>query len=352
MNLSAARPSGAPNCATSDVFRLSRAILAKRLGQPVEFAGYDVVKQALVSVLNRKCCYCEMGLRKEGNPVEHFRPKAGVKNRGDAALDPSRYWWLGWTWENLLFACDRCNTNRKGNQFPLRAGTKPLSELSIDLDSEQALLIDPSRIDPREHIRFVWSETRGRYIPLPVNGSQLGRETLRMLRIDDDDVRDDHVRRLQQHELPPLREVLASNDGQVITEAWRRLCSKLFEPAMPFHAVTWDVLDREVPAAQRATWGLVLPKLGRAETPAKTPLFDPQDDPPELAGLDDLLQMQVRALGDRASEADRLAVMRELLSKKDWTDEELARLLERTMGTVQGFRRKLASPSGPLPTPS
>jgi uncharacterized protein (TIGR02646 family) len=331
--------------------RLSRAILAKQQGQSVEFAGYDTMKQQLVKALNHKCCYCEMMLRIEGSPVEHFRPKAGVKNPGDSALDRSRYWWLAWTWENLLFACDRCNTNHKGNQFPLRAGTKPLLELSVDLDSEQALLIDPARIDPRDHIRFVFSETRSRFIPRPVNGSPLGRETLKTLALDEpDDVRDDHVRRLTQHELPPLRDILASNDSPVIQAYWLRLCRKLFEPAMPFHAVTWDVLDWAVPATQRATWGLSLPQLGRAEPPAKTPLFDPQDDPPELADLAAPLQMQVRALGDRASPAEVQAVMRALLGQKDWTDEELARLLQRAPDTVQSYRKQLASPPGPLPT--
>ncbi len=187
---------------------------------------------------------------------------------------------------------------------------------------------------------------------MPVNGSPLGRETLKTLALDEpDDVRDDHVRRLTQHELPPLRDILASNDSPVIQAYWLRLCRKLFEPAMPFHAVTWDVLDSAVPATQRATWGLSLPQLGRAEPPAKTPLFDPQDDPPEVQPEPRRAATNAGpGLGGRASPAEVQAVVRALLAKKDWTDEELARLLQLDARHVQSYRKQLASQPGPLAT--
>ncbi len=140
--------------------RLAQAILDRRAGRKIDFEGYNVAKSVLVATLNSKCIFCEMPIRTKGSPVEHFRPKALVHNK-DEEPDKSRYWWLAWTWENLLFACGRCNTTFKRNQFPLVPGTPPLPELSVALDDERPLLIDPARVNPREHIRFHWSEPDG-----------------------------------------------------------------------------------------------------------------------------------------------------------------------------------------------
>lgn len=318
---------------------LARAILAKQSGKPPEFAGYDLMKDMLVRVLHSKCCYCEMELRKEGNPVEHFRPKAGVQNSGQSKIDNSRYWWLAWTWENLLFACGRCNTNHKKNQFPLMSASVPLTEKSVDVDSEQALLIDPSRMDPRLHIQF--QETRtGHWLPVPVNGSPRGKATIQVLRLDEED--DNRFAHVQDRVLPQVEQLVAmialGFPSQVI-KTWDRTKQMLFSDKMPFQSVSWDVLAQKIPEKTRCKWGLVLPKLGHTETLSQTPLFDQTDDPPEFAELDEDLKLQIRALGDRAESSQVLPILQRLRLLREWKDDELARLLGRSVPTVQGYLR-------------
>jgi len=55
--------------------------------------GADV-RERLEADFNRKCCYCEDGFIK--GEVEHFLPK-------------SKFPHLEFDWENLLWACHRCN---------------------------------------------------------------------------------------------------------------------------------------------------------------------------------------------------------------------------------------------------
>lgn len=58
-----------------------------------------------------KCAYCEANTSVVAHgDVEHFRPK-------------SEYWWLAYTYDNYLFACQICNQTYKSDNFPI-AGTK------------------------------------------------------------------------------------------------------------------------------------------------------------------------------------------------------------------------------------
>ena len=80
--------------------------------------------------------------------VEHYRPK-------------SFYYWLAFSWDNLLIACPTCNQNKKAN-FPL-AGLLHcdlFAEVDINLQShlhdavEQPYFINPEVIDPSAFIYF------------------------------------------------------------------------------------------------------------------------------------------------------------------------------------------------------
>jgi len=62
---------------------------------------YSDVKTALNNLYHKKCAFCEQ--RVEVPHVEHFRPK-------------SIYYWLAYSWDNLLLACSTCNS-LKGNRF-------------------------------------------------------------------------------------------------------------------------------------------------------------------------------------------------------------------------------------------
>src|SRR4051794_7502532 len=53
-----------------------------------------------------KCAYCEANTEVVAHgDVEHYRPK-------------SLYWWLAYTYDNYLFACQICNQVYKSDHFP------------------------------------------------------------------------------------------------------------------------------------------------------------------------------------------------------------------------------------------
>lgn len=71
------------------------------------------VKKALQEIYHEKCAFCEQKisictnnlLEDCSSTVEHYRPK-------------SHYYWLAYSWDNLLWCCHRCNQN-KANDFEL-----------------------------------------------------------------------------------------------------------------------------------------------------------------------------------------------------------------------------------------
>lgn len=132
------------------------------------------VRKVLVKMTNGKCAYCESKITAIYNgDVEHFRPKAGYKNRSEEELSQMGYYWLAAEWENLLFACPFCNqTNSheifedgtikeivlgKLNQFPLLSETYRLNRShgsiyfsdqvsykhAFDLEESERLLLKP-----------------------------------------------------------------------------------------------------------------------------------------------------------------------------------------------------------------
>jgi len=60
-----------------------------------------------------KCAYCEQTCKAE---IEHYRPKKGVFEDSTH----HGYYWLCYSWNNLVPSCRYCNTEGgKGNKFPL-----------------------------------------------------------------------------------------------------------------------------------------------------------------------------------------------------------------------------------------
>lgn len=60
-------------------------------------------KIALRTCYHKKCAYCEQVV--EATHVEHYRPKVS-------------YWWLTYSWDNLLRVCPTCNEH-KGDNFEI-----------------------------------------------------------------------------------------------------------------------------------------------------------------------------------------------------------------------------------------
>ena len=60
-----------------------------------------------------KCAYCEANTEVVAHgDVEHYRPK-------------SIYWWLAYTYDNYLYACQICNQTYKSDNFPIGANQFP-----------------------------------------------------------------------------------------------------------------------------------------------------------------------------------------------------------------------------------
>jgi len=74
------------------------------------------IQDELASIYKNKCAYCEEKINRNNaenlsankevsHTVEHYRPK-------------SKYPWLAFSWDNLLWCCVQCNTN-KDNKFEI-----------------------------------------------------------------------------------------------------------------------------------------------------------------------------------------------------------------------------------------
>jgi uncharacterized protein (TIGR02646 family) len=106
-----------------------------------------------------KCCYCERKRdRKREMDVEHYRPKGDVESDGSH----KGYWWLAFTWNNLLWSCKTCNQKYKLAQFSLFPnGTRAYQE-NDDLTLERPHLINPKVEDPSHFISFHVDRCGGR----------------------------------------------------------------------------------------------------------------------------------------------------------------------------------------------
>lgn len=96
------------------------------------------------------CCFC--GIHDQQLEVEHYRPKA-------------KYYWLTYSWDNLLYSCTKCN-KAKWNHFDIKGACATFSEnddisginnLSDVYDKqEEPLLINPEKITMEELEAFVY----------------------------------------------------------------------------------------------------------------------------------------------------------------------------------------------------
>jgi len=150
----------------------------------------------LENVFSGKCAYCETRIRRMPADAEHFRPKGRVsvvtksgKRKTDRAkivdeygaeiVHPG-YFWLAYTWQNLLPTCIICNRKAKRDIFPvskIHRGVSKLEEIEIkklkykeirhsalenvyylkpeDLDKlENRLLLNPYFDEPGKHLIF------------------------------------------------------------------------------------------------------------------------------------------------------------------------------------------------------
>lgn len=232
--------------------------------QNTEFEGYrDASLAALSAIVGNKCWYCEKGLEGERDPVEHFRPKQRASRVCTEARDG--YWWLAWTWQNLMLICADCN-GQKLTWFPLEQGSIPLTAEQQPPGQERPLLIDPTEIDPLDHIVFA-EDRGGLWRARPRSGSRLGATTIEKLGLDGIKKRPGivgvfkrHVTTVVQPRVDALELAMRTDDQRLVVEQWTRLCRVLLSKTSTYAALSHCALDARVPSELRRRWGLVLPR--------------------------------------------------------------------------------------------
>lgn len=239
------------------------AITSKMMG-----TQYQSVKEILWKAQHFKCCYCETQEQAVRNDVEHYRPKTRAK-RHPGSADEHGYWWLAWSWENLLFSCRNCNQSpAKLDKFPLAEGSVALIAEQSPPGQEQPLLIDPATENGSEFIQFVPNRAGKaetcRWRPIGRNGSVRGQKTIEVCRLDRPDLLDLYADHVQNNIFPLVHEIqdaMTQNDAAAVQSAWTRALKVLLAPRQRFVGLSRDALDFWISPNMRQHWGLDLPTL-------------------------------------------------------------------------------------------
>lgn len=219
----------------------------KRDPKSEEINAYQAVKQNLLDAQHGKCCYCERWYTLEYNDVEHYRPKASAVRLPGSDLTHG-YWWLAWTWNNLLFACPLCNRGKK-DLFPLETGSPVLKARQTAPGGEKAWIIDPaSGINPVEHIEYKLRTLNGQphtgqWWATARNGSEIGSYTFDVCQLNHPsqrDLRDKYYTSNLAPRIRALENALTSQDTQKMMEAWCEAIDML-KPCNEYVAFKYDV---------------------------------------------------------------------------------------------------------------
>jgi uncharacterized protein (TIGR02646 family) len=110
----------------------------------------DFIKKGLLGFSNDKCCYCEANINEESKylEVEHFHHKDVYE---DEVME----------WDNLLPSCKKCN------------GTKNNHDTNLEP------IIDPSKVDPKNHLKYWRYRIKG--------ADDFGKLTVSVLKLNDQD---------------------------------------------------------------------------------------------------------------------------------------------------------------------
>jgi len=141
-----------------------RAILKRRA--PI----WAEIKLLMRAMCHDKCWYCESIENRSNNDVDHYRPKASVRE----CADHEGYWWLAFSRGNLRYSCTFCNTfgssakrgtsGGKRDHFPVWDEGSRAWTPDDSVDDEQPLLLDPAvEGDPG----LLWFDQTGECVPHP-----------------------------------------------------------------------------------------------------------------------------------------------------------------------------------------
>ena len=222
--------------------------------------GYQVAREYLFEAQHRKCAYCEAGFPSKFQPVEHYRPALRA-DRGHGFPDYG-YWWLAWTWENLLFACQICNTAHKGYKFPLEVGSRVLSDPEQPPGGELPVLVDPGNSDDPDPIELIVYEriNINRWIPTGRGKNPRGAAIVSTLGLHDPAHLDRYADHVNENLMPHIEmalDAIEHDQPKTLMREWEHL-TRFARPSRPWAALSFDVIDFYFPADIRVARELVL----------------------------------------------------------------------------------------------
>jgi hypothetical protein len=223
---------------------------------------------------NKRCAYCQVSLERHDSDAEHFRPKGRVRVEnvdgvltevvvrvGTQSNRHPGYFWLAYTWQNLVPCCSECNGG-KSDLFPIRSAhvTVPQKDKTKNADPEMTpyqsglrkdhyyllpgelekaeggLLLNPMFDNPRSSVRF-----RPKGFVEAVNAR--GTETIGVCKLDTEGLRG---RRQKQQENLNRQFFMASGESttpQEKLEKCRKVLASYLVGNEDFSEAALDFLD-------------------------------------------------------------------------------------------------------------
>jgi hypothetical protein len=189
--------------------------------------------------------------------AQHYRPKAKAVREPGCVLTHG-YWWLAFTWENLLYACADCNRSQKNSKFPLDLGCQSLTAETAPPGGEKPLLINPAEtVNPVEHIEFVHlSLVRGSPIrtwwAIPRSGSVFGSRTIEVCGLNRSELRElreDHFEMIVTPQFRAIDSAINAMDKLGVIREFDRALG-LLEPRNAHVGLSYDALRHLIPDAR------------------------------------------------------------------------------------------------------
>jgi len=117
-----------PNCLTDARWNVLKAdLLATRNAHVSNSKCYrDCTIDLLTTLYKNKCAICERDRGIELQ-VDHYRPKKARTNITHTQYNNTGYYWLTYTWSNLIPLCSACN-QKKSNKFPIASGNTRVTD--------------------------------------------------------------------------------------------------------------------------------------------------------------------------------------------------------------------------------
>ena len=201
----------------------------------------DEVKAALEACHHGKCCYCETVIPKPYaySHVEHWRPKSSFRQgRNEDSIWPG-YYWLAYSWDNLLLSCAFCNSSKKSDLFPLENPAARARHHRMPIADETPAILKPDGDkNPRDHITF--------HMEVPVGRTALGSKTIEVLGLDSPahEQRLTHLDTIRKAREMAIRLMgIAHPAAQEYAELARRFVEEAVRPEKPYSAMAAAYLE-------------------------------------------------------------------------------------------------------------